>query len=120
MVQRTFGGLLRSDVTCRACGHTSTAFDPFLDLSLDLPPQLPAPQAPLPPGPLLILPSLTTCHREDRHGLPPSAWPDPQLVVVGWRSWTAGFWSPLICQQVETPPRPLPQLLLAAGAPSWT
>lgn len=44
VVHRTFGGLLRSDVTCRACGHTSTAFDPFLDLSLDLPPQLPSPQ----------------------------------------------------------------------------
>lgn len=43
-MQRAFGGLLRSDVTCRACGHTSTAFDPFLDLSLDLPPPPPPPQ----------------------------------------------------------------------------
>lgn len=45
IVQRVFGGLLRSDVTCGGCGYTSTAFDPFLDLSLDLPPQLPHPQA---------------------------------------------------------------------------
>ena len=44
IVQRVFGGLLRSDVTCRACGHTSTAFDPFLDLSLDLPPAPALPQ----------------------------------------------------------------------------
>lgn len=43
-MQRAFGGLLRSDVTCRACGHTSTAFDPFLDLSLDLPPPPQPPQ----------------------------------------------------------------------------
>ena len=44
IIQQAFGGLLRSDVVCRACGQTSTAFDPFLDLSLDLLPQLPPPQ----------------------------------------------------------------------------
>jgi len=35
-VDRVFGGLLRSDVTCCACGYTSTAYDPFLDISLDM------------------------------------------------------------------------------------
>jgi ubiquitin carboxyl-terminal hydrolase 22/27/51 len=36
IVDRVFGGLLRSDVTCCACGYTSTAYDPFLDISLDM------------------------------------------------------------------------------------
>ena len=36
IVERVFGGLLRSDVTCCACGYTSTAYDPFLDISLDM------------------------------------------------------------------------------------
>ena len=36
IVDRVFGGLLRSDVTCCACGFTSTAYDPFLDISLDM------------------------------------------------------------------------------------
>ncbi len=36
LVDCVFGGLLRSDVTCSVCGHTSTAFDPFLDISLDM------------------------------------------------------------------------------------
>ena len=31
-----FGGLLRSDVTCCGCGFTSTAHDPFLDISVDV------------------------------------------------------------------------------------
>ena len=44
-----FGGVLRSDVTCTRCGFTSTAYDPFLDVSLDIasvapprPPRAPA------------------------------------------------------------------------------
>ena len=28
--------MLRSDLICRQCGHTSTAFDPCVDVSLDL------------------------------------------------------------------------------------
>ncbi len=36
LVDAVFGGVLRSDVTCCACGHTSTAYDPFLDISLDM------------------------------------------------------------------------------------
>jgi hypothetical protein len=47
IVQRVFGGLLRSDLTCCGCGYTSTAHDPFLDISLDIDPP---PFAPLPPG----------------------------------------------------------------------
>ena len=45
VVQVVFGGLLRSDVTCCVCGFTSTAHDPFLDISLDLhaPPTRPPP-----------------------------------------------------------------------------
>lgn len=61
VVQRVFGGLLRSDVTCGGCGYTSTAFDPFLDLSLDLPPQLPPPQARAPTSPQLPVPSAKAC-----------------------------------------------------------
>ncbi|GFR42683.1 hypothetical protein Agub_g3494, partial [Astrephomene gubernaculifera] len=36
LVDCVFGGVLRSDVTCSECGHTSTAYDPFLDISLDM------------------------------------------------------------------------------------
>ncbi|GIM07096.1 hypothetical protein Vretimale_11324 [Volvox reticuliferus] len=36
LVDAIFGGVLRSDVTCAVCGHTSTAYDPFLDISLDM------------------------------------------------------------------------------------
>lgn len=32
----TFGGLLKSEVTCGHCANVSTSTDPFLDLSLDL------------------------------------------------------------------------------------
>lgn len=52
LVELAFGGMLRSDVTCSACGHISTAYDPFMDLSLDiLPPEAshstkPKPKAP--------------------------------------------------------------------------
>lgn len=33
---KTFCGLLESTVTCFRCGSISTAFDPFIDISLDL------------------------------------------------------------------------------------
>ena len=36
-MHRAFGGTLRSDVTCGACGHVSVAHDPTVGLSLDLP-----------------------------------------------------------------------------------
>eukprot|EP00743_Colponemidia_sp_Colp-15_P007913 GILK01008571.1.p1 GENE.GILK01008571.1~~GILK01008571.1.p1 ORF type:complete len:563 (+),score=55.31 GILK01008571.1:106-1794(+) len=36
IVHKIFSGLLRSDVRCTQCGHTSTAYDPFLDISLDI------------------------------------------------------------------------------------
>ena len=52
-----FGGLLRSDVTCCECGYTSTAHDPFLDISLDL--QAPPAQ----PPPLLRPPAPAHLHR---------------------------------------------------------
>jgi len=38
-VHTTFGGTLRSDVWCRACGTTSTSFEPFMDVSLACPMQ---------------------------------------------------------------------------------
>ncbi len=37
IIHETFNGVLRSDVTCCKCGHVSTSFDPFFDISLDLP-----------------------------------------------------------------------------------
>ena len=46
-MERVFGGLLRSDVTCCSCNYTSTAYDPFLDISLDM---CAVPPIPLPPG----------------------------------------------------------------------
>ncbi|KAL9167857.1 hypothetical protein ABFS82_05G125200 [Erythranthe guttata] len=36
IAHRVFSGLLRSDVTCTSCGFTSSTYDPFLDISLDL------------------------------------------------------------------------------------
>lgn len=36
IVHQTFGGLMRSTVTCSSCNNTTTASDPFMDLSLDI------------------------------------------------------------------------------------
>ncbi|WCJ30411.1 Ubiquitin carboxyl-terminal hydrolase 22 [Euphorbia peplus] len=36
IAHRVFSGMLRSDVTCMTCGFTSTTYDPFLDISLDI------------------------------------------------------------------------------------
>lgn len=36
VVHQTFGGLLRSTVTCSKCKNVTTAVDPFMDLSLDI------------------------------------------------------------------------------------
>ena len=36
IVHQTFGGLLKSTVTCSSCKNTTTALDPFMDLSLDV------------------------------------------------------------------------------------
>lgn len=36
IVHQTFGGLLKSTVTCSSCKNTTTALDPFMDLSLDI------------------------------------------------------------------------------------
>ncbi|XP_043701240.1 ubiquitin C-terminal hydrolase 22-like isoform X2 [Telopea speciosissima] len=38
IAHRVFSGILRSDVTCAACGFTSTTYDPCIDISLDLEP----------------------------------------------------------------------------------
>lgn len=35
-MDRIFGGILRSDVVCASCGYTSTAHDPFKDISVDI------------------------------------------------------------------------------------
>lgn len=46
-MDRFFGGILRSDVVCASCGYTSTAHDPFKDISVDiLQPPHPKPQLP--------------------------------------------------------------------------
>ncbi|CAI9100867.1 OLC1v1038052C1 [Oldenlandia corymbosa var. corymbosa] len=36
IAHKVFSGILRSDVMCTACGFTSTTYDPFIDISLDL------------------------------------------------------------------------------------
>lgn len=36
VVNRLFGGLLRSQVKCMSCNHNSNTYDPFMDLSLEL------------------------------------------------------------------------------------
>lgn len=36
IVHQTFGGLLKSTVTCSSCKNVTTAVDPFMDLSLDI------------------------------------------------------------------------------------
>lgn len=36
VIHKTFGGLLQSTVTCGKCKNTTTALDPFMDLSLDI------------------------------------------------------------------------------------
>lgn len=40
IAHRVFSGILRSDVMCMACGFTSTTYDPCVDISLDLEPNL--------------------------------------------------------------------------------
>lgn len=35
-IHRIFGGYLRSQVRCTACGYSSNTYDPFLDLSLEI------------------------------------------------------------------------------------
>ena len=53
-MDQIFGGILRSDVVCAVCGYTSTAHDPFKDISVDIPeaprrtPQAPAVDTPKP------------------------------------------------------------------------
>ena len=39
IIHQIFNGVLRSDVTCGKCMYTSTSYDPFFDVSLDLPKQ---------------------------------------------------------------------------------
>nr|XP_029122577.1 ubiquitin carboxyl-terminal hydrolase 2 [Elaeis guineensis] len=47
-VETIFGGKLSSTVSCVECGHTSTVYEPFLDLSLPLPAKkLPSKNVPL-------------------------------------------------------------------------
>ena len=56
-MDQTFGGILRSDVVCATCGYTSTAHDPFKDISVDipeLPPHIPQPPPVDTPKPNLI------------------------------------------------------------------
>ncbi|XP_020189003.1 ubiquitin carboxyl-terminal hydrolase 21 [Aegilops tauschii subsp. strangulata] len=36
IVKQVFGGRLKSQLTCRDCGHCSETFEPFLDLSLEI------------------------------------------------------------------------------------
>ncbi|KAF9580622.1 hypothetical protein BGW38_002657, partial [Lunasporangiospora selenospora] len=38
VIHKTFAGILQSDVTCLNCANVTSAFDPILDISLDLRP----------------------------------------------------------------------------------
>jgi ubiquitin carboxyl-terminal hydrolase 22/27/51 len=51
IVEHTFGGMLRSDVTCSSCGYTSTVHEDFLALSLDIDPTAGLPLPLLKPSP---------------------------------------------------------------------
>lgn len=44
-----FGGQLSSTVSCLECGHSSTIYEPFLDLSLPVPTKKPSPKRNQPP-----------------------------------------------------------------------
>lgn len=57
IVEHTFGGMLRSDVTCASCGYTSSVHEDFLALSLDIDPAA-GPPLPLLKPSLSQLPSL--------------------------------------------------------------
>ncbi|XP_057783357.1 LOW QUALITY PROTEIN: ubiquitin carboxyl-terminal hydrolase 2-like [Salvia miltiorrhiza] len=48
-VDVVFGGQLSSTVSCLECGHTSTIYEPFLDLSLPVPTKKPPPKRNQPP-----------------------------------------------------------------------
>ena len=50
LVEHTFGGSLRSDVSCLSCGYTSTVHEHFLALSLDVDPAAHLPQPMLKPA----------------------------------------------------------------------
>ncbi|XP_044479337.1 ubiquitin carboxyl-terminal hydrolase 2-like [Mangifera indica] len=43
-VDSVFGGLISSTVCCVECGHSSTVYEPFLDLSLPVPTKKPSPK----------------------------------------------------------------------------
>ncbi|XP_073138486.1 ubiquitin carboxyl-terminal hydrolase 2 [Henckelia pumila] len=47
-VDAIFGGQLSSTVSCLECGHSSTIYEPFLDLSLPIPTKKPASKRPQP------------------------------------------------------------------------
>ncbi|PJF19696.1 cysteine proteinase [Paramicrosporidium saccamoebae] len=40
VVHRIFSGVLQSDLTCLQCGNVTETLDPFLDISLDIPPSM--------------------------------------------------------------------------------
>lgn len=61
IVEHTFGGMLRSDVTCTSCGYTSTVHESFLALSLDIDSAASLPQPLLKPTPIQHPPPATKC-----------------------------------------------------------
>nr|KAJ3422161.1 hypothetical protein HK105_000907 [Polyrhizophydium stewartii] len=46
IIHQVFGGVLQSDVTCLKCGNVTTAWDPILDISLDIKPTSKLPKKP--------------------------------------------------------------------------
>ncbi|GER56096.1 ubiquitin carboxyl-terminal hydrolase, partial [Striga asiatica] len=85
IAHRAFSGLLRSDLTCTSCGCTSSTYDPFIDISLDLNTNGPFSRnsTSSKPNEALTTPSLANCL--DQFTRPEKLEPDQKLYCENCR-----------------------------------